>query len=140
MRQNGAAAGGDCGPAIGLLVVARPRSREIRTYRGSRSLVRHTPIPFERIARAAAGHGGFVLDICADRRPKRAGQLARRVAGDHVAPEQISGRACLYQHAADVSADAVVFDNVAAAVADEAQTEIVARRTDRAVAAEHISA
>ena len=113
---------------LALLIVRRPWPWEIRTRSGPWSRVRYTPVPLESVARATARHYRLVFDVKADERSKGAGDLTRRVASNDVSTDQVVNRVRLDQNAVDVSANAVVLYHVAAAVADQANAEVVTRR------------
>src|SRR5687768_17900286 len=66
------------------------------------------------------------------------GDLPRRVARNHISADEITRCGRLDENAIGVAANAVVLDHVTAAVADQADTEVVIAVGNRTVAAEQI--
>jgi hypothetical protein len=101
-------------------VAAKPRQRRAGVF--SCAKVRLAQIVLEGIR---AGRR-IVLDVEADR-SKRHFDLLCRVSGEHVALNGVASRVCSHQqHAVDIAAEPVLFDDVVLAVADQPDAKVAA--------------
>src|SRR6516162_11195096 len=90
-----------------LRIVLLQRLPEVWTWRWSGTRVSQAPV----VLKGIRAWGRLVLNICADRRPERRGNLHRRVASNDVTAEHIATlRRRRYENTIQVSADFVLFD------------------------------
>src|SRR5688572_28065936 len=106
-----------CPPLVMRAVPGKARARS----RNRGALVRHADVLVKDIRTGWRR----VANVHSHRRSVRDGQLYRRIAGDDVAPNHVSGRRREKKNPIDVPADAVVLDEIVAARPHEPDSKVV---------------